>query len=249
MILIFYALRRELAHVRKRIGDRVALSGGLRGFRGRLGGEEVALVATGIGVGQAREAARRALQMLPQARLVISTGVAGGLTPELRAGDLVIADPLLLESEGEGAFEEVARVAPDTMRFVQGAFGRRGLTASCGPMLTMLRLVPTVAGKHAAYARSGAIAADMESAAIAVEMASCGVPFVCVRAIIDEAADEIPGAELVDDSGEVAPLKAAAYFLANPAALMRVPAILKKMSRATASIASALEALCPAPGG
>jgi len=179
--------------------------------------------------------------------MVISTGVAGGLAPQLRAGDLVIADRLLLESGADGSFESVA-VAPETVRLAHAAIHRAGLTAAAGPMLTARRVLSSAAGKREAHSRSGAIAVDMESAAIAVETAPCAARFVCVRAIIDEAAHELPGAELADESGQVSALRAAAFFLSNPSALTRVPAILKNMGRATASIASALEALCSGIG-
>jgi hypothetical protein len=49
---------------------------------------------------------------------------------------------------------------------------------------------------------------------------------------------------LPDATGHVPPLKAAAYFIRNPVALAAVPATLRKLGRATAAIASALEALC-----
>jgi adenosylhomocysteine nucleosidase len=247
MILIFYALRRELGHVRRRIENRSALGNGLRGFRGRIGGEDVTMVATGIGIAQARATARHALQVLPQPRMVISTGVAGGLAPELRAGDLVLANRFLMESSDDGGFESVT-VTAEAVQSAHDALHRAGLTAAAGPMLTARRLLSSAAGKRGAHARSGALAVDMESAAIALEMARCTPPFVCVRAIIDAASDELPAAELAEESGEVSMLKAAAYFLKNPSALTQVPAIMKNMGRATAAIASALQALCSRVG-
>ncbi len=93
-------------------------------------------MATGIGVAQARESARRALQTLGRPRLVISTGVAGALAPDLRAGDMVIADRLLLEESPDSSFVEVARMAPDGERSVRDALGRTGLTIATGPLLT-----------------------------------------------------------------------------------------------------------------
>jgi nucleoside phosphorylase len=243
MILIFYALRRELGALRKRIGNRGALGDGLRGFKGRLGGEELFLVATGIGIAQARESARRALQILPRPRLVISTGVAGALSPDLKAGDLVIANRLLIESES-GNYDEVAQIAPDRIQSARNALARHGLTAAAGAMLTARRVLSSPAAKRAAYARGGALAVDMESAAIAIELGPSAPPFLCIRAIIDEAGDEIPGADLADPSGQVSSLKAAAYFIRNPSALAQVPGILKNLRLATKSIASALEALC-----
>ena len=286
MILVFYALRRELGGVRKRIDNRCALDRGLRGFRGRLRSEDIFLVATGIGIVPARDAARRALQTLPHPRLVISTGVAGGLSPNLKAGELVIADRLLLESGDDarsaslaeasstatvaeagsrnasfaeaacrsaglragsfslGAIKEAARTPPDIVQSALIALRDAGLAASVGPTLTARRVLATAAAKQDAYARCGAIAVDMESAVIAAEVAVAGFPFLCVRAVIDESNHEIPGADLADESGRVAPLSAAAYFLKNPSAITQVPAILRNLSRATSSIALALEALC-----
>ena len=244
MILIFYALRRELSGLRKRISQRVPLGPGLRGFKGRIGTEEIYLVATGIGIAQARESARRALQTLPPPRMVISTGVAGALAPGLRAGDLVIADRLLMEGSQDSSFDEIARLAPDAAQSVQDTLRRAGLTCSTGALLTAKRVLANAEAKGSAYGRTGAIAVDMESAAIAAEFAVSAVPFVCIRAVIDEAGDEIPGAELPDETGRVAPLKAAAYFLKNPGALARVPTMLRNLSRATFAIAAALEALC-----
>jgi adenosylhomocysteine nucleosidase len=249
MILVFYALRREVGDLRKRIADRSALAEGLRGFKGRIGGEDIALIATGIGVEQARRAARLALQMIPQPRMVISTGVAGGLAPELQAGDLVIADRMLLESSGDGVVTEVTRIAPEMMRFARAALRRAGLNAASGALLTARRVMASAAAKHDAYLRSSATAVDMESAAIAEELASACWPFVCVRAVIDGVDDEVPGADLPDEFGHVAPLKAVAYFVKNPSALAQVPATLKNFRRATVAIAAAMEALCAGNDG
>ena len=216
-----------------------------------MGDEDLALVATGIGIGAAREAVRHALQMLPPPRLVISTGVAGGLRPELNAGDLIIAERLLLEAEdGSASAIPVEPAAPslaaarDCVLSAQDALHRAGLPVAVGPLLTARRVLASAAAKREASQRTGAIAVDMESAVIAQEVAAAGYPFVCVRAVIDEAHHEIPGADLTDQTGRVAPLAAASYFIRNPMALAQVPALLKKLRRATISIAAALEALC-----
>lgn len=244
MILVFYALRRELSGLRRRIANRSPLAPGLRGFKGRIGSEEVFLVATGIGIARARESARRALQMLPQPRMVISTGVAGALAPGLKAGELVLAGRLMIETGDDSDFEETSRLAPDTAKSIQETLHCGGLACSIGTLLTVRRVLAGAEAKGAAYARSGALAVDMESAAIAAELAGSAAPFVCLRAVMDEADDEIPGAELPDETGYVSPLKAAAYFLKNPTALAQVPAMLRNLSRATSKIALGLEALC-----
>ncbi len=244
MILVFYALRHELGAIRKRVARRAALSDGLAGFTGSLGGERIAFVATGVGMARAQESARRALRAFAHPRLVISTGVAGGLAPQLKAGDLVIAQRLLIESGG--GYDEAGRIAPATLELVRQALERRHLNAAVGTTLSVPRVLSTAAAKRGAYVRSGALAVDMESAAIALAAAACGAPFVCLRAIIDEAADDLPASELAGESGHVSKLKAAAFLLKHPRVLARMPSVVKNLRLATASIGSALEALCAA---
>ena len=173
--------------------------------------------------------------------------MAGGLAPHLRAGDLVIADRVLMEKPQDSILEEVARAPSDLVRAVEDALGRAGLPVSTGALLTVDRVLANAGAKHAAFRRSGAIAVDMESAAIAAEAAAAGLPFICVRAVMDGATTKSPARNCPTRLDTWRRCRAAAYFLSRPSALMQVPAILRKLNRATAAIAAALETLCVEP--
>jgi len=188
--------------------------------------------------GMGQEAAARAARALLAAGAggLISWGVAGGLDPRLRAGDLVLASRVL---------------APDGAFVLPSAIWRSALAAQLagrapiteGSLLTTPEALCSVAAKALAFRTSGALAVDMESFAIGRAASEGGVPFLVVRVIVDAAADVLPAAvmaashggevrigrllgALVRAPGEIAPLlglarryRAATHTLGRVAAL------------------------------
>ena len=252
MILIFYAFAREAAAFKRRLESRTALEiDALRGFRGRIGSAEIIGIATGLGIRRAADTARRAIQSFASTSLspslstdlVIATGLAGALSEELRPGDLVLADRLILDGEhAESAPTTIAIPAADLARF-QAALETHRLAFTTGTILTAARILKDGAAKRNARARTGALAVDMESAAIAAEAHRCGLRLACVRAVLDTVDEEIVGAELAGPDGEVRPLAAASFVLRNPTAVVGLARMMRSLNRATAALASALEAL------
>lgn len=244
MVLIFYAFARELAHFRRRLESRSALQGeGLHGFRARLGSTELVLIATGMGTMRARQAARRAMPLFPGAKLAISTGVAGALSEGLRPGDLVLADRLLLGGKESCTPDHILPIVEERIGAAERALRAAGLSFTTGALLTTGRVLATGAAKRIAKEQSGAIAVDMESAALGLEAAAYGIPFVCVRAVLDAVDDEIPAAELGGPDGRVNPIAATKFLMSHPATILKLPRLMLNLSRATASLADALEAL------
>jgi len=243
-VLIFYAFARELAHFKRRLEGRSALTGeGLRGLRGRLDGAELALIATGIGTTRARMAARRAFEVLPGSKLVISAGVAGALSEGLKPGDLVLADRMMLGGKESSSADHIMSLDPDQVRAAEQALRAAGLSFATGAMLTASRVLADSAAKRLAKEQSGAIAVDMESAALGIEARARGIPFVCVRAVLDAVDDEVPAAELAGADGEVRPLAATRFLIRHPATLLKLLRLMRNLSRATAALAEALDAL------
>jgi adenosylhomocysteine nucleosidase len=244
VILIFYAFAREAAAFKRRLENRAALGiEGLRGFRGRLGAVEIIGVATGLGIRRAADAARRAMQSLSPPDLVIATGLAGALSDELRPGDLVLADRLILDGEDTESAQRTIAIPPADLARFRAALETDRLAFSTGSILTAARILKDGAAKRGAGARTGALAVDMESAAIAAEAHRLGLRFACVRAVLDTVDEEIVGAELAGPDGEVRPLAAASFVLRNPAALVGLARLMRSLNRATAALAAALEAL------
>ena len=247
MIVVFYAFSREVGALKRKFETRAALEvAGLTGFRGKLGGAEVAAVATGIGTDRAREAARRAFDSLSRDSLsrvdfAISTGVAGALSEGLLPGDLVVADRLIASTgAGSGRISGVSAAGLDR---VKDALRAAAVRFSTGAILTSARPLLTAAEKRRAKSATGAIAVDMESAVLAEAAQGRGIPFACVRAILDTADEEVIGADLADQDGHVRPLKAAGFIVRHPAAILTFSRIARNLAMASKSIADAIEAI------
>lgn len=246
LILIFHAFRRELAPFDARLVERRPLDiAGVRGFRARLrpGGAEIATVATGLGPIRALESAVRALDALVPVDLIVVAGVAGALSPGLKPGDLMLADRIIETDPDTLAAARTFATAPAQLEAVGRSLADARIDFSSGALLTSHRILVTADQKRRANQQTGAIAVDMETAAIAGEAAARGLTVVAIRAIIDGLGDELPGAALADEHGEIHPFRIAGFLLRHPGGLLKLPRLARNMSRATRALAAALEAL------
>ena len=167
-------------------------------FARKIGGKEFAVIGHGIGHRRATETARRAFDLMPDAELVIGTGVVGALSSGLKPGDLVLSDrALTIDADGR-VDEQVAAVGDAHLRAIGRSLANAGIAYSTGAILTSHRVLATGAEKRRAKESTGAIAVDMETAAIAAEATARGLPFVAIRAVLDEVDDEVVGAEMAD---------------------------------------------------
>jgi nucleoside phosphorylase len=244
LIIIFYAFAREIGPFKRRLKNRRPLEHReLRGFRANLGETELAAVATGIGPTRARAAARRAFELYPEAELAIGTGVAGALDSALGPGDLVLAERVIVHQNASVDAEDMVAIEGQHLDELAQILRSAGVRFSSGTLLTSHRVLAGSAEKHSAKERTGAIAVDMETVSIAKEARSREVPFVCLRSIIDAVDDEVAGANLADENGEVRALAAASYLVRNPGELLKLPRMIRDLGRATRSLADALEVI------
>jgi len=246
MILIFVALKAESHPLRARLSDRGALPDSeLDGYQGRIAGVPVTLAVTGMGVRQSRISAANVMDSLTSIDLVITSGVAGGLRDDLTVGKVVLSERLLTCRDD---FRPEQILDPPTEwigRFVN-ALEASGISHAAGLTITSRRPIMTAADKRRAYLQSGgAISVDMESAAIALEAERRGLPFVCMRTILDIAGEDVAGARLVDQNGRVRPLAAAKALITDPRTIIGVAHLLRNLRLATHSLASAFEAVLP----
>jgi adenosylhomocysteine nucleosidase len=118
-------------------------------------------------------------------RGVISFGVAGGLDPSLKSGDVVVATEVLA---GDARF--LAASALNEQMIASAALKRRRIVK--GGLAGVEQLVAAKASKAALRSETGAAAVDMESHIAAAYAARAGVPFAAIRVISDPAHRALP---------------------------------------------------------
>lgn len=124
-------------------------------------------------------------------RGVVSFGVAGGLDPTLKTGDVVVATEVMA---GDTRF--LADMALNEEMITGAALKRSRLTRRRrvvrGGLYGVERVVAASSCKAALHSETGAAAVDMESHIAAAYAASAGIPFAALRVISDPAHRALP---------------------------------------------------------
>ena len=147
------------------------------------GGQGVVAVAGG---GDAKGLTEKLGALHGDIKGVISFGLAGGLSPLLKVGEVVIADRVFCGSE-LWRCNERWRVA----------LAAKLPGAHQGPLAASSTILENAEGKAALFAATGALAVDMESAVAARFAAARKLPFAVLRVVSDDARHVLPPAALV----------------------------------------------------
>ena len=179
--------------------------GGREFWLGHLHGQPVVAVLSRIGKVAAATTATALIERFGVERIVF-TGVAGGLAPGVKVGDVVVADCFLqhdldaspLFPRHEVPLYGLSRFSADpalSARLVDAV--RRALPQAPlhrGLLVSGDRFVSTTAESRALQAAlPDALAVEMEGAAIAQVCHDYGIPFAAVRTVSDRADDEAHG--------------------------------------------------------
>jgi len=176
MIVVIFALPEESRDLRRALRDSVVGDGWTRGFLSSANcAEEIRVTHTGVGFASAAAKIAKLLSG-DRPRVVISSGYAGGLDPQLKISDLLLATNFS---------------APGLVALCRTSAGDRRVPVF-GWLTSQAAAVESVADKAALADETGAHAVDMETEAIALACSAAGVPLLSVRAISDAASQPLP---------------------------------------------------------
>lgn len=156
---------------------------------------------------------------------VISFGLGGGLSPLLKAGDVVVGESVQIVHAHLGARSK----SPDAIHCDER--WRIALTAKLGsafqgPVAASDAILKDAEAKAALFAATGALAVDMESAVAGRFAVARKLPFAVLRVISDGATHVLPDAALVamKPDGGIALGRVLSSLLANP---LQIPALIR----------------------
>ena len=193
--------------------------------------DAVQIVQTGLGAPRIVAQLNASLPRPPQAMIMF--GTAGGVAPDLDAGDIVIYDTLNdSDRSAVPVSSELSKRLHDSLAELRPRVGK-GLTVS--------EAVCSVEDKQAIHARAQCLCVDMESATVATWAHEHRIPFACVRAIVDGPRQAVPSAALKGMKPD-GTSNAAATLLA----LVRHPQQLPEVIRLGQNYAQALRTLASA---
>jgi nucleoside phosphorylase len=255
---IVAAMPEEMAPLRARAtGLRHPPGAGLDVMIGRLGDRPVALAVTGDGERNARRGLAVLLAAGPVER-VVAIGVAGGLSPGLGEGSLVVARWVVSE---RGVADGAGAASAENMATATGASARlraepslvawavRATGARPGVIVSADRIADSVAEKRRLLLLAGAgdapAVVDLESASYAATAEHMGIPWVMLRAVSDGCDEALPPLlnRCRDAGGAVRRGAVARGLLTDPGALPVLLALRRRVRQYAAVLATSVEAL------
>jgi adenosylhomocysteine nucleosidase len=164
-------------------------------------------------------------------RGVISFGVAGGLDPTLKPGDVVVATEVLA-----GDTRWLAGLALNEDVIASVALGRSRVVR--GSLAGAEQVVVAQASKAALHSETGAAAVDMESHIAAAYAAEAGLPFAALRVISDPAGRALPPLAMaaIKPNGDIDLRKVLRGLARNPTTLRALVSTGMDFNRALRSL-------------
>ena len=161
-IAILAPMRQELAPVVQAFSLEKATIGGEVMRTGRIGETEIFATTTGIGTAGAKRATEQLLDAIPVDHVMV-VGIAGGVGPTVKIGDLIYADIVIDKSTG-------TEYRPTHL----GAPTARGTIVTSDDFLVEPGMVEELTA-------AGVIALDMETSAVAAVCESRGCAWSVIR--------------------------------------------------------------------
>ncbi len=203
---------------------------GLRAEASCLCGSDVRIACSG---GSAERARSEAARLVADGAVgLVSCGLAGGLAPQLRPGDLLL--PGSVRSAGLASWS----VDPIWRERVHARLAAGGVEPKPGSLVGSDHIVAMASDKRALFEATGAQAVDMESHEVAAVATAAGLPFLVVRALADPHDQVIPqvAREALRPDGRVRLQATLGGLIRQPGALMALLRLAPQTARGLASL-------------
>jgi adenosylhomocysteine nucleosidase len=228
-ILVTFALDLEFSPWRKRHAFARVAEAGFPAYEGEFGEAQVRVALTGVGGVRAKTVASAAFGWRPD--ICVAAGLAGSLREDYGVGQILAArDVMELESSRIAAVDETLFRSAE----------------ACGAvivdrLLTASRMVASAEDKKRLGKVAGAV--EMESFAVLAEAAAHRIPAIAIRAISDDADEDLPMNfdGVLDENGNVIKSRIASAVVRAPHKLPALVRLGRQSRGAAAKLAAFLD--------
>lgn len=205
--------------------------------RGQINHKSFLLVRTGMGRKAMSHAVSYCLTNFKPS-VCLNVGYAGGTTPYLGPGDLIVASTVVDAVSGEKFNFE-----PDLIEKAKDIGKKIDIKIVSEAVVTVDKIVNSPHEKAFLGTEHGVIALDMESAPFAKICKNEKCPCIVVRAILDSLDVVVPDlADAMSDNGKLCVPQIAGHLIAKPKDILSLPKMTYLASKARESIAAFTEA-------
>ena len=199
-------------------------------FRAQIEGSDVRVLLTGVGADNAVRSIAKSVDEIPD--LCVASGLAGGLKPQHRPGEVLVARAVC-DSAGEALVYSNERLFSSAVECGVKPASR---------FISVSRIVRTVQEKSRLGASADAV--DMESFAIMKQLGGLGVPCVAIRSVSDSSEMSVPYDfdRALDASGRIHLGHVLGQVVCDPRRVWLLARLGVRSSRAAASLARFLDA-------
>ena len=189
-----------------------------------------------VGAGDPQRTTALVNAAVRHAKCLISFGIAGGLSPHLRPGDVILSAEVIGEDCRWRPSEPFHRQVSDLARRIGAAEG---------PIFGARNILSTEGDKARVWRDTGALAVDLESAIVARAAEAAGIPFVVLRTIADPATREMPSAALIPlaQDGTPAIIRVLGEVLRRPQQIAALFGLTRETRRALSALTGPARAL------
>lgn len=205
-------------------------------YRGKFLNREIALLVTGLGAKRAEEGVKSVLA-LENPKYILLVGYAGGATPIVSVGSLVISREVI-EEKTERHFS----CDPALLEQAKKICEQGNWNYHVGNLVSVDRVIASPYEKADLGATYSSLALEMEAAALAKVAQERNIPFLVVKAILDPVEEWVPQLEgCYEETGEPNLMKLTEKVWRSPKEMMKLPKLYYWASQARSSITKFLE--------
>jgi adenosylhomocysteine nucleosidase len=205
-------------------------------------GVELFAVRSGRGLESALSAARWLVREGVTA--LVCVGVAGGLHPGLRPGQLVLCEKVV-EDQGAGKGSGAWEADGFGTELAYTTLSAHGIRIRKGTVVTTKTAVLSARQKSLLYRKTQGLAVDMESAAVARAAAESNLPFLALRAVCDPQERTLDRglADCLDQGGRIQFFVLLKNLLLKPSLVSDLPPLTRDFALALSALRRAWQVL------